>query len=87
MASFVKHQKGKDLRSGLSKWELEELTKDRRKILGKNELHREILADGLRCPLCFLLPCAIIAFILLILMGVYIVHPYVVGKSIPSLRL
>jgi len=80
MASFVKPSKGKELRSGLSKWELEELTKERRKTLGKYELHREILADGLRCPLCFCLPCAIIAFILLILMGIYIVHPYQVGK-------
>ena len=81
MASFVKPGKAKDLRSGLSKWELDELTKERRKKLNKLELRREIFADSLRCPLCFCLPCAIIAFILLILMGVYIVHPYQVGKS------
>lgn len=81
MASFVKPRKASNLRSGLSKWELDELTKERRKKLTKQEIRREKFADGLRCPLCFCLPCAIIALILLILMGVYIVHPYQVGKS------
>ena len=80
MASFIKPQRGKKLRSGLSKWELEELTKERRKTLGKKELQREVLADGLRCPLCFSLPLVIIAFLLLILMAIYIVHPHFVGK-------
>lgn len=80
MASFVKPSKGQELRSSLSKWELEELTKERRKTLDKRELYREILADGLRLPLCFSLPCVIIASILLVLMGLYIVHPYFVGE-------
>ncbi|XP_032219810.1 uncharacterized protein LOC5519034 isoform X2 [Nematostella vectensis] len=70
------------IRSGLSKWERDELKTERRKLLTKFELKREVIAERLRCPLCFSLPCAIIALMLLILMGIFIVQPHQVGRTL-----
>ena len=81
MASFVRPDVSSDSRAlRLTRWERDDIGKERRLRLSKYELIREDTAHKLRCPLCFCFPCAIIAFILLILIGIYIVQPYVRGK-------
>ena len=77
MASFVQSEKPPTIVvSGLSKWEREDLTKQRRSKLSKYELVRERAADKLKCPVFFCLPVVVVAFILLVLIGIYIIQPY-----------
>ena len=80
MASFVRPDKQPEQQPRLSKWEKADIRTERRARSSKHELLRENIADKLRCPLCFCLPCVIIVLILLILIGIYVVQPYIQGK-------
>lgn len=80
MASFVRPEKLPRQQPRLSKWEKADLRDQRRTRLSKFELLREDISDRLRCPLCFCLPCVLIVFILLILIGIYVIQPYIQGK-------
>ena len=81
MASFVHStEKTPSLLSGLSKFEKEELTKERRAKLSKYELIRERAADKLKCAVFFCLPVVVVVLILLVLIGIYIARPYQKGK-------
>lgn len=80
MASFVRPDKGSEHKPRLSKWEKADIRTERRARSSKHELLRENLADKLRCPLCFCLPCVVVVFILLVLIGIYVVQPYIQGK-------
>lgn len=80
MASFVRPEKLPRQQPRLSKWEKADLRDQRRTRLSKFELLREDISDRLRCPLCFCLPCVLIVFILLILIGIYVIQPYLQGK-------
>ena len=80
MASFVRPDEATKPQPRLSKWEKADIRTERRSRASKHELMRENIADKLRCPLCFCLPCVVIVFILLILIGIYVVRPYVQGK-------
>lgn len=82
MASFVRPDTLPQAPKRLSKWEKADIRTERRTRMSKYELLREDIADRLRCPLCFCLPCVIIIFILLILIGIYVVQPYIQGKRI-----
>lgn len=82
MASFVRPDTLPQAPKRLSKWEKDDIRTERRTRMSKYELLREDIADRLRCPLCFCLPCVIIIFILLILIGIYVVQPYIQGKRI-----
>ena len=82
MASFVRPDARPQAPKRLSKWEKADIRTERRTRMSKYELLREDIADRLRCPLCFCLPCVIIIFILLILIGIYVVQPYIQGKRI-----
>lgn len=82
MASFVRPDTLPQAPKRLSKWEKDDVRTERRTRMSKYELLREDIADRLRCPLCFCLPCVIIIFILLILIGIYVVQPYIQGKRI-----
>ncbi|XP_068758794.1 uncharacterized protein [Montipora capricornis] len=84
MASFVRPEKAARRQPRLSKWEKADIRAVRRTRLSKDELLREDIADKLRCPLCFCLPCVIIAFILLILIGIYVIRPYIQGRGLVS---
>lgn len=81
MASFVRPDTLPQAPKRLSKWEKADIRTERRTRMSKYELLREDIADRLRCPLCFCLPCVIIIFILLILIGIYVVQPYIQGKQ------
>ena len=83
MASFVRPDISLEP-AKLTRWERQDIAKERRLRANKCELIRENAAEKLRCPLCFCLPCVIVAFILLILIGVYIVQPFVKGKLIAT---
>lgn len=84
MASFVRPEKAARRQPRLSKWEKADIRAERRTRLSKDELLREDIAHKLRCPLCFCLPCVIIAFILLILIGIYVIRPYIQGRGLVS---
>lgn len=84
MASFVRPDKVPRAPKSLSKWEKADVRTERRTRMSKHELLREDIADRLRCPLCFCLPCVIIVFILLILIGIYVVQPYIQGRGLLS---
>lgn len=84
MASFVRPDTLPQAPKRLSKWEKADIRTERRTRMSKYELLREDIADRLRCPLCFCLPCVIIIFILLILIGIYVVQPYIQGKGLVS---
>lgn len=84
MASFVRPEKLPRQQPRLSKWEKEDLRDQRRTRLSKFELLREDISDRLRCPLCFCLPCVLIVFILLILIGIYVIQPYIQGRGLVS---
>lgn len=84
MASFVRPDEAPKPQPRLSKWEKADIRTERRSRASKHELMRENIADKLRCPLCFCLPCVVIVFILLILIGIYVVRPYVQGTGLVS---
>lgn len=84
MASFVRPDEAPKPQLRLSKWEKADIRTERRSRASKHELMRENIADKLRCPLCFCLPCVVIVFILLILIGIYVVRPYVQGRGLVS---
>lgn len=84
MASFVRPDKLPRQQPRLSKWEKADIRTERRSRISKHELLREDVADRLRCPLCFCLPCVIIVFILLILIGIYVIQPYIQGRGLIS---
>ena len=63
-------------RSNISK---QDATKLRRSCLSKNEVLRENVADRLKCPLCFCIPCFVVAAVMLVFIGVYVTNPYMKG--------
>ena len=63
-------------RSNISK---QDATKLRRSRLSEGEILRENVADGLKCPLCFCLPCFVAVAVMLVFIGMYVTSPYMKG--------
>ena len=63
-------------RSNISK---QDATKLRRSRLSEGEILRENVADRLKCPLCFCLPCFVVVVVMLVFIGMYVTSPYMKG--------
>ena len=66
-------------RSNINK---QDATKFRRSRLSEREILRENIADKLKCPLCFCVPCFIGVAVMLVLIVLYVTAPYQRGKEI-----
>jgi hypothetical protein len=65
-------------RSNISK---QDAAKIRRSRLSKNEILREDVADRLKCPLCFCLPCFLGIAVMLVFTVAYVTNPYMRGMA------
>ena len=63
-------------RSNISK---QDATTLRRSRLNTNEILRENIADRLKCPLCFCLPCFVAVTVMLVFIASYVTNPYMRG--------